>query len=130
LAKPVTDLLTRRQTAATSDAVFPSRTGSEASILVWSKRSAAAIATATKIAFTAHDLRRTVATGLGELGVSGDVVGLVLNHTKPGVTGRHYDHSQREMAKREALTRWAARLEAIVTGTSAKVLPMLRKRAR
>jgi len=130
LAKSVADLLTRRQESACSPCVFPSRTGSEASILVWSKRSAAAIATATKIAFTAHDLRRTVATGLGELGVSGDVVGLVLNHTKPGVTGRHYDHSQREMAKREALTRWAARLEAIVTGTSAKVLPMLRKRAR
>ena len=130
LATPVTDLLTRRQTAATSDAVFPSRAGSESSILVWTKRAAASIATATKISFTAHDLRRTVATGLGELGISGDVIGLVLNHAKTGVTGRHYDHSQREMAKREALTRWAAHVQALVSGVSAKVLPMLRKRAR
>jgi len=130
LATPVTDLLTRRQTAATSDPVFPSRADSEASIFVWTKRAAASMATATGIAFTAHDLRRTVATGLGELGIAGDVIGLVLNHTKPGVTGRHYDHSHREAAKAEALTRWAARLHAIVTGEPAKVVPILRKRAR
>jgi len=130
LAKPVTDLLTRRQDAATSSFVFPSRTGSEASIFVWTKRAASAMATATSIAFTAHDCRRTVSTGLGELGISGDVIGLILNHSKPGVTGRHYDHSQREVAKAEALTRWAARLQAIVTGTKAKVLPMVRKRGR
>jgi integrase len=130
LAKPVIDLLTRRYESATSSYVFPSRTGSEASVLVWTKRAAAAMATATKIAFTAHDCRRTVSTGLGELGISGDVIGLILNHTKPGVVGRHYDHSTREAAKAEALTRWAARLQAIVTGTPAKVVPMLRKRAR
>jgi integrase len=130
LAKPVTDLLTRRQAIACSSCVFPSRTGSESSIFVWTKRAAAAMATATGIAFTAHDLRRTTATMLGELGISDDVIGLVLNHAKPGVTGRHYDHSQREAAKAEALTRWAARLHAIVTNTPAKVVPMLRKQAR
>jgi len=130
LAKAVIELLTRRQAAASSSFVFPSRAGSESSILVWSKRTAAALATATKITFTAHDCRRTVATNLGELGISDDVIGLVLNHAKPGVTGRHYDHSQREAAKREALAAWATRLTAIVTGTKAKVLPMLRKRVR
>jgi integrase len=130
LSKPVVELLTARRESATSSCVFPSRTGSEASILVWTKRAAAAMATATGIAFTAHDCRRTVSTGLGELGISGDVIGLVLNHAKPGVTGRHYDHSQREDAKADALTRWAARLHAVVTGKAATVVPILRKRAR
>jgi integrase len=130
LALAVVALLKQRQEAATSPFVFPSRTGSAASIHVWSKRTAAAIATATGTAFRAHDLRRTVSTELGELGISGDVIGLVLNHSKPGVTGRHYDHSQREGAKADALTRWAARLESIVTSTPAKVVPITRKRAR
>ena len=128
LAKPVRELLTARQEGATSAYVFPSRAGSDSSILVWSKRAAAAMAATAKVPFTAHDLRRTVATGLGELGISGDVIGLVLNHAKPGVTGRHYDHSTREAAKADALTRWAARVHAIVTSKPASVVPILRKR--
>ncbi len=130
LAKPVLELLKRRHDAADSPFVFPSRAGSESSILVWSKRTAAAMATATKIPFTAHDLRRTMATNLGDLGISDDVISAVLNHKKPDVTSKHYNLSQREAAKREALTAWATRLQAIVTGTKARVLPMLRKRGR
>ena len=130
LAKPVVTLLQQRYESACSAFVFPSRAGSESSILVWSKRTAAALATATKVPFTAHDLRRTVATGLGDLGISGDVIGLVLNHSKPGVTGRHYDHSTREAAKADAMARWAARLHAIITSTPAAVVPIHRKQAR
>jgi integrase len=102
--------------------VFPAGPGSEASAHIWSKRTASAIASATGIGFTAHDLRRTVATMLGELGVSGDVIGLVLNHKKPGITGRVYNHAQRDGDKRAALDRWAAELERIVASEAAKIL--------
>jgi integrase len=91
---------------------------------VWSYRTAAALARATGIPFKAHDLRRTVATMMGELGIDSDTIGLVLNHRKPGVTTRHYDHSTRETAKRAALDRWAQRLVQIVTETPAKVTPI------
>jgi integrase len=37
--------------------------------------------------YTLHDLRRTFATGLGKLGVSGPMIERCLNHTVPGVAG-------------------------------------------
>ncbi|MBN9323510.1 MAG: tyrosine-type recombinase/integrase [Delftia acidovorans] len=59
---------------------------------------------------TAHDLRRTAATGMRRLRVDRDTVGLVLNHTPTGVTARHYDHHEGEEEKRDALNRWAQHL--------------------
>lgn len=119
-------ILDTRSAAAPPSAVFvfPSAAAGTSSAFVWSKRTASAIARGTGIAFRAHDLRRTLASGLGELGVSLDVIGLVLNHKKPGVTGRHYDLSKREAAKRDALQRWAAHVEALVEGKAAKVVPI------
>ncbi len=38
-----------------------------------------------------HDLRRTCATNLGDLGISDEVVSLVLGHAKEDVTGRVYN---------------------------------------
>ena len=126
LSEPAVELLQARSDTAhpLGTYVFPSSAKSDASVLVWSKRTAAALAAATGIPFTAHDLRRTVATMMGELGIEADTIGLVLNHRKPGVTTRHYDHSTRETAKRAALDRWAQRLTQIVTETPAKVTPM------
>ena len=112
LSPPMLAIVKARAEAAppTSRYVFPSDEAGLFSVHVWSKRAAATIAAATTIAFTAHDLRRTCASGLGELGISSDVISLVLNHKKPGVTGRHYDLSTRETAKREALDLWAQRV--------------------
>ena len=130
LSEPAIELLKAQQETAHPLAtyVFPSSTKNDAPVLVWSKRTAAALAAMTGITFTAHDLRRTVATMMGELGIEADTIGLVLNHRKPGVTTRHYDHSTRETAKRAALDRWAQRLTQIVTETPAKVTP-IRSRA-
>jgi integrase len=61
-----------------------------------------------------HDLRRTAATSLGEMGVMGDVIERFLNHTPQGVTRRHYNHATYEGPLREALDAWAAKLEGIV----------------
>ena len=41
---------------------------------------------------TPHDLRRTVATHLGAMKYSNDVIDAVLNHAPIGVTQRHYNH--------------------------------------
>ena len=133
LSQPAIDLLTRRQQTARAGAtyVFPSgaKRKRDVSVLIWTKRAAATIAESIGVAFSAHDLRRTVATMMGELGIDSDTIGLVLNHRKPGVTTRHYDHSQREAAKRAALDRWAQRLTQIRTEKPATVTP-IRGRAR
>lgn len=136
LSKPVADLLAARNEVAhpLDEYVFPGSPNGRGlpdqgprkrgSIDVWSYRTAAALARATELPFRAHDLRRTVATLMGELGIEADTIGLILNHRKPGVTTRHYDRSTRETAKRAALDRWAQRLLQIVTETPAKVTPI------
>jgi integrase len=63
-----------------------------------------------------HDLRRTAATHMAELGVNRLVIGKVLNHAEAGVTKR-YDRHQYKAEKRAALDRWALHLEAIVNRT-------------
>ena len=76
--------------------------------------------------WTAHDLRRTALTKLGELGIAPIVRAHVVNHrsaTKSGVTLGVYDYYDYAKEKREALNVWAARLDAIVWGDD-KVLPM------
>lgn len=57
-----------------------------------------------------HDLRRTCATNIGDLGTPDQVVSLVLGHMKKDVTGRVYNLSQRLPELAAALTRWAAHI--------------------
>src|SRR5262249_43580988 len=52
--------------------------------------------------WTLHDLRRTVRTGLGRLGVAPHVSEAVLNHLPPKLT-RTYDVNKYEAEKHEAL---------------------------
>lgn len=69
--------------------------------------------------WTPHDLRRSAATGMEELGVSPFIVGHVLNHvsaTKSTVTSRVYARYDYMREKREALELWANRLAGIVAG--------------
>jgi len=64
---------------------------------------------------TLHDLRRTGATGMAALGTPPFVVSKVLAHKDSGggaaVTARHYNLYAYADEKRDALARWAARLE-------------------
>ncbi len=55
---------------------------------------------------TAHDLRRTAATGMRRIGIPHAIVKMVLNHSEQGVTARHYDHWEGFPEKRDALCRW------------------------
>jgi integrase len=77
--------------------------------------------------WTAHDLRRTALTGMARLGVSPTVLGFVANHrtmTRGGITMGVYVHYSFEAEKRQALDLWADRLQAIIEGKGADVVPM------
>jgi integrase len=65
---------------------------------------------------TPHDLRRTVATRLSELGIGREDRDAVLNHARRDVGGRHYDRYDREREKRRALELWAAEINSILHG--------------
>jgi integrase len=63
-----------------------------------------------------HDIRRSVATGLADLGVQPHIIEQVLNHAgghKAGVAGI-YNRSTYEPEVRAALEKWAARVADIV----------------
>jgi integrase len=73
-----------------------------------------------------HDLRRTVATGLGKLKVQPHVIGAVLNHQPQGITARVYNRYSYLDEKREALERWGA----YVSEVAAKHRPAETERER
>lgn len=61
-----------------------------------------------------HDLRRTLATGLGNMGVADEVIERVLNHAPRSVAGKHYNHAKHFEPMRRALEAWADRVREIV----------------
>ena len=79
--------------------------------------------------FTSHDLRRTFATMLAEMGIALDLVAAIVGHELGGkdtrTLVRHYVHSDMLERKAHALTAWDGRLKAIVAGVqSAKVVQL------
>ena len=76
--------------------------------------------------FTAHDLRRTVATQLSRLKIDRVVIAKIMGHrwADREITARVYDHWEKEPEMREALDRWSSKLEQIATGVPAKVVKM------
>ena len=77
--------------------------------------------------WTAHDLRRTAATCMADLGVAPHVIGHVLNHrsvTKASVTDQVYNRYSYDREKRAALELWATRLTSIIAGTMAGVVAL------
>jgi integrase len=78
-----------------------------------------------------HDLRRTAATGMAELGIAPHIVEAALNHisgAKAGVAGT-YNRAAYADEKRAALERWATHVEGIASGESAKVIKLRSARA-
>ena len=63
--------------------------------------------------WSAHDLRRSFATRIGELGVAPHVIGRLLNHTPQGATAI-YDRSELLEERIAATKLWAAELARIV----------------
>lgn len=77
--------------------------------------------------WTLHDLRRTAATGMADLGVAPHVIEAVLNHVsghKAGVAGI-YNRSTYANEKRAALDSWATHLAMILAKSEgANVVPL------
>lgn len=76
--------------------------------------------------FTTHDLRRTVETGMAAAKVPKEYRDRVLNHIDASVGGVHYNMHDYEDEKREALEKWARRLEGMLTGPVSNVVPLRR----
>jgi integrase len=78
--------------------------------------------------WTFHDLRRTTATGMADLGIQPHVIEAVLNHVsghKAGVAGI-YNRSSYDREKREALAMWAEYITALIDGRAPTVVAMKR----
>jgi len=76
-----------------------------------------------------HDLRRSAATHMAEIGIAPHIVEAALNHisgAKAGVAGT-YNRALYAAEKKSALERWAVHVEALVAGRSATVVPMRRQ---
>jgi integrase len=74
----------------------------------------------------AHDLRRTAATGMADIGVQPHVIEAVLNHVsghKAGVAGI-YNRSSYEREVKNALALWADHVRTLVEGGERKVIPL------
>ncbi len=78
--------------------------------------------------WTPHDLRRTVATQLSELGALPHVVEKILNHTLQGVMAVYNRHDYMH-ERRQALDLWAERLRPIIEAEDGKVKFLKRQAA-
>jgi integrase len=73
-----------------------------------------------------HDLRRTCATGMAELGIAPHIVEAVLNHVsgaRAGVAGT-YNRAAYAGEKKAALERWAAHVEGLIKGRPGSVVTL------
>jgi integrase len=73
-----------------------------------------------------HDLRRSCATGMADLGVLPHVIEATLNHItghKAGVAGI-YNHARYDGEMRAALVLWADHVNSLVQGIARKVVPL------
>jgi integrase len=75
--------------------------------------------------WTIHDLRRSVATSMGELDISEEAIGRCLGHKRDRLQ-RTYNQSEGLAAKRQAFERWTAHLAGIIEPRSSKVVEMRR----
>lgn len=76
--------------------------------------------------FTPHDLRRTAATFMAQMGYMDEVIDAVLNHSKQGVI-KVYNLHKYDREKQIALESWSRKLETLVKGEAGgKVIPMRR----
>jgi hypothetical protein len=79
-----------------------------------------------KESWTVHDIRRTVRTGMGMLGVLPHVAEAALNHLPPKLI-RTYDRNTYATEKRAALDLWANHLAVAVAKANGANVTVLRK---
>ncbi len=95
------------------------------------KKSGAALSRTLGFQFRGHDLRRSAAIRMAEIGVPRQHISAVLNHVQAGPTAtRVYDHYSYDAEKRAALEIWAKELSRILAAkprTGASILPLTRR---
>jgi integrase len=104
--------------------VFSTRPGTH--ISGFSKAKVRATGLSGVVDWRLHDLRRTAATRLAELGVAHPVVSKLLNHSPRGVMGvtSIYNRYEYLEERREAMDRWARRIAEMVSPPPANVIPL------
>ena len=111
---------------AATELVFPGRGGKPMS--GWTQRLAPlqkATIQAGLGSWTLHDLRRTVRTGLGRLGVEPEIAELMLNHAPRDELASIYDRGDYWTRRREAADRWAQHvIEKVEHGIPEHPLPI------
>jgi integrase len=125
LPRPAIAILRELPRLAGSDLVFPGRRGRP--MTGWSKRLPPVVKATAKAGMEAweiHDLRRTMRSGLGALGVEPLVSELLLNHAVSDELTRIYDRGEYWQPRVEAGTRWAAHVLGTVEGGSGKVVQL------
>jgi integrase len=70
-----------------------------------------------------HDLRRTLRTGLAQLGVIHEVAEMTIGHTLPSLVQTYNRHGYAD-ERRAALQRWASHLMGIVNADRLKIVPI------
>lgn len=123
-------ILTERLTAVRSGPLFTAETGA---VLTAAHIGHYLLARRDKLPidkFTTHDLRRTVATMLADMGIALELVAAVVGHEAGSkdtrTLVRHYIRTDQIERKTQVLHRWDERLEAIVAGREAnKVVHIL-----
>jgi integrase len=70
-----------------------------------------------------HDLRRSMRSGLGALGVAPHIAELAINHARKGIEAT-YDKYRYEGEIKTAMTLWANHVLAAVEGRERKVVPL------
>lgn len=102
---------------AKSPYVFPGRNGK--AMAGWSKRLPSvyeATAAAGMAPWTPHDLRRTMRSGLGRLGVDRVIAELLLNHAISDELTAIYDRGEYQVQRTEAAARWASHVTGLIGG--------------
>ncbi len=82
-----------------------------------------------KVTFRIQDVRRTVASGLGELGIEEGLISRILNHSTSSTSGASvtaavYNQYRYVEPMRHALQAWADRLDEILNAAPAEVIRM------
>lgn len=130
LTPTVREILGKRADAGDADDtyVFSSRIKGT-SIAARAKKTASTLSAALGFSFTAHDLRRTVASGMAASGIPRFDIAAVLNHrsvTKHGVTAL-YDLYAYDREKRVALERWSRVVNDIIEGKATTRVVSIRR---
>jgi integrase len=73
-------------------------------------------------AFTLHDIRRSAATHMGDIGISPHTIERVLGHSLGNRVAKTYNHSRYLSDMRVALAQWAERIQELVDGSERKLI--------